>query len=636
MAVPISHALVLPDADFNLWLSAADAYLKTFERVVVVRSPEGANLNRFRDVTAVQAPGVWKNNDAVAHLRERYRVIVRVDVVKANKPADMAKVFDARIKKKDRYGETLNSDKHIDDRFVIGYPCDFRPARIVRDFNEDYNGRRHEGLDFAAAKDTGVRAVTGGTVTRINTSADYGTHVQIATFFGSQQYTLTYGFLKDVTVKLGQIVKAGDRIAKANGSEVKLIVQENGRGLAGYKLPNVIDPTNLIHWEGMRLKPTVDGLRIREEPNVNATAKGQVYTTDELEVLERHGQILRKLGNTDRWVKVFTSRSLEGYTAAWFVEAVTASQEPPIPTNLTMTGINLDFTHRLGKPAPERMKGLSWTRFVYNISRGTGSTDIEAAERLYRPIIEAYVKAGLRIILILGHQTYGEGGRFNLNNMSSEAWRQYISEFANMCREVAKRYAGRNLIGAYQIWNEQDTQPGSGSIAAVPLSANIYANMLTETIRAIRAVDNKTPIITGGHISGAGAGVQYAKATLAAMPSGVRPTGIAIHAYGLGAPGSSARYAPFGAIGTTVRAYLDVMNAPLWITEWGVLDLPNDPAADVARYATSFIANLKRYYPDKIAVAVWYAWADGMHNGYGLVDKNDKPKEPLYSEYLKA
>jgi hypothetical protein len=26
---------------------------------------------------------------------------------------------------------------------------------------------------------------------------------------------------------------------------------------------------------------------------------------------------------------------------------------------------------------------------------------------------------------------------------------------------------------------------------------------------------------------------------------------------------------------------------------------------------------------------VWYAWAQGMHNGYGLVGPDDKPRQPL-------
>jgi hypothetical protein len=85
-----------------------------------------------------------------------------------------------------------------------------------------------------------------------------------------------------------------------------------------------------------------------------------------------------------------------------------------------------------------------------------------------------------------------------------------------------------------------------------------------------------------------------------------------------------------------VRVYSQIIDAPVWITEWGVLDVPNEPPERMAKYATAFLRELKTYFTDKVAAAVWYAWADTMHNGYGLVDKNDKVKQPLYSEFMRA
>lgn len=84
---PISHALVLPDTDFLTWLRAAETYSRTFERVAIVRSPKGNDLNRYRNVTAVQVPGVWVNNDAVSHIRRVYPMVVRVDLIRAATPA---------------------------------------------------------------------------------------------------------------------------------------------------------------------------------------------------------------------------------------------------------------------------------------------------------------------------------------------------------------------------------------------------------------------------------------------------------------------------------------------------------------------------------------------------------------------
>ncbi|MBZ0275247.1 MAG: hypothetical protein K8I60_03840, partial [Anaerolineae bacterium] len=94
---------------------------------------------------------------------------------------------------------------------------------------------------------------------------------------------------------------------------------------------------------------------------------------------------------------------------------------------------------------------------------------------------------------------------------------------------------------------------------------------------------------------------------------------------------------PFGSIDDDIIEYGKIIpSAPVWITEWGVLDFPNDPAEDVATYATGFVDRVKRLYLGKVACAMWYAWADTMHNGYGLVGQNDQPKQPLYDRFLKA
>ena len=56
----ISHAFVLPDHNFYEWLAVLQPYLAKFERVsVVCVRPAGNNLNRFRNVTAVDAPLTW-------------------------------------------------------------------------------------------------------------------------------------------------------------------------------------------------------------------------------------------------------------------------------------------------------------------------------------------------------------------------------------------------------------------------------------------------------------------------------------------------------------------------------------------------------------------------------------------------
>lgn len=629
MAQPISHALVLPDKDFLVWLRATDLYTKKFERVAVVRAPTGNDLNRFRDVSAVQTPGVWVRDDALAHIRRIYPMVVRVDVIRANSPADLAAILQQRIDRNDRYGESWN-DGHLHDRFTLEWPSDARPARIVRPFDDQPpGGRKHEGIDLYAPEGTTVRAAAPGvvaTVVRQPTALGYGQYVQIASTISGESYLVTYGLLRDITVNMGQTVSVGDVLGRSSQDQMKIVVQQPGKGLSGYPLPDVVDPTMMIYWQGLRLKTTASSLRIRERAGTTYRILGQFSSSERAEPLEPHGRTLLKVGVAGQWIKLRSPQGVEGFSAAEYLIA----DETDGARAANMTGINLDLLHPLGKPDPARMKGAGWVRFPYNVSMGRGSTDLNAAYNLYAPYIERCQQAGLKIILVFSHQTYGEGAGYVWPQMTTPQWRDLTGKYANIVRQIAARFAGRGLI--YQIWNEQDT-PKEVANAAVSMPAGDYGYLLGEAVKAVRSADARATIITGGHIGGPGNGPAYARAALAA--AGAQPDGVACHSYGRGPVGS--KYSPFGAIDDDVDAYGKIIpGAPVWITEWGVLDRPNDPAGDVATYAAGFIDRLKRLYSGKVAAAAWYAWADGMHNGYGLVDQNDRPKEPLYSRFLGA
>lgn len=631
---PISHALVLPDRDFINWYRAADAYTRHFPRVVVVRSPAGNDLNRFRDITAVNAPRTWLNDDAVFHIRRIYPSVVLVDPIDADTPAELEAVLAARIRRDDRYGRTIDNGRHLDERLTIGFPSDHFPARIVQGFDARIDGGRpHEGLDIATARGENILAATDGFVSNVVTTPNisgYGQYVVMQSTFDGRSYFLTYTHLGSIQVTRGQQLGAGDVIGTAAGTAFKLVMQAPGRGRRGYRLPDVIDPTPLLHWDGLRLRTTVDGLRVRSRPGLGFSAVGQVYLSDSLVPLETHGRTLLKIGREGEWLRVRTPTGLEGFCAAWLLTASAIE----IPEGLNITGVNLDITEAEGRPAPEAMRGIGWTRFTYDVSRGTGALDLNAAERLFRPYIERYANAGQRPIVILNHQTFGET-RYNWEQMTPDLWAQHRVQFVQICREIARTYAGENIIGAYQIWNEQDTPPTLGR-AAVPMPAHEYGRLLAETIRALRASDPNVTIITGGLVSGPDNGANYINTAFLNMPSDVRPDGVAFHAYGLAAPDSPPQFRIFGSIGRAVLTYSRVLDAPVWITEWGVLDMPTESAQAVADYATSFIGNLKRFYPDRVAAAVWFAWADGQDNGYGLVSASGQPKQPLYDAFLRA
>jgi hypothetical protein len=302
--------------------------------------------------------------------------------------------------------------------------------------------------------------------------------------------------------------------------------------------------------------------------------------------------------------------------------------------------MNLDIDHPRGRPDPEVMQGIGWVRVKFNVSYNPendsyGNKDIEAAYQRYLPHLERYTKAGMKVLMVFTHQLYGEGAGFNWEDMNTPRWRELTKTYADFAKVAAGRFAEKRLVHAYQIWNEQDTSPKHAR-AAVPVPAADYAHLLERTIHAIRSVDSKTPVLTGGHTTGPQAGSQYALATLNAMPADTRPDGIAFHPYGRGSKGH--RFSNFGPLSESIDHYSTVLlGKPLWITEWGVLDHQGreDVIPDVTRYARDFMNIVREDYPGKVAACIWYAWADGMDNGFGLVDVNGKPKPGFNEKWRK-
>ena len=498
--------------------------------------------------------------------------------------------------------------------FSLQWPSTAQPQRITTPHSVDTGS-----LELYAPMGTSIIAGVAGKVIAVS-----GDSVWIA----SAQNTVAYANLRNIRVQIGRQVNAGEIIGESAGPEsIRLTVQQS------------VDPTPLlVREQSLYLTPNSDNVRLRDKP-VDGNIVGQLFVGDLLESLETREATQRKLGVQNEWLHVRMSDGTEGYTAAWLLEVDT----PNPPPAGQITGMNLDLMHPLGHPNPSRMKGIGWVRFLYNVSynpanNSYGNTDINATYSRYRPVLEQYAKAGIKVLLVCTHQTYGEGRNeyWPWKSMNSAKWRDLSAKYADILHRIAQQYAGQNLVHAYQIWNEQDTPPEL-AFAAVPVPAADYGRILADAVPAIRSADSKAQIITGGHLTGPPQGARYARTALAQMPDGVRPDGIAFHAYGRGAPRADKRYAPFGTVGEAVRIYSQVIpGAPVWITEWGVLDLPGDSPDAIAKYATNVIKDLKANYGEKVATAMWYAWAQGMHNGYGLVGENDQPRSPLYEQFLGA
>ncbi len=626
---PISHAFVLPDRDFDEWLVVLGPYLQAFPRVAVVRSPAGNNLNRFRNVTAVEAPLTWWNDSALAHIRRVYPSVVMVDVIDVASPARLRPILQRRIKQKDRYGEREAEPQHIFQRFVLEWPTSARPMRVLARFNDDEEaGALRPSLDVASAEGANVLCAAAGKV------VSTGAAIQIESLVEGRRYLTSYSGVQLARVGNGALVAAGQQLGEAAGDRLSLTVQTpatGGTSLGG--LNNLMNPREYLYIPGFRVRPTVDNLNLRALPSLYAGIIGRAYSWQLLEPQEHHGRALEKIGEDGSWLKVRSAGGVEGYAAAWYLSATAQHEGAEVFPGINPVGVNLDIFHPRGKPAPSKLGGLGWVRFGYNVSNRRGSEDINAALQRYLPLFEKYRAAGYRIVVTTSHQTYGEGKNefWPWEQMTDAKWQRLIVRFADMMHDISAQWAGRDIISAWQIWNEPDSLSG---VASVPLPARNYGLMFRDVKRAIRSADSRVQIITAGFNSGPGRGSAYARTMLRSLPDDAKPDGLAFHPYGRGVNGHP-YYSMFGHIDESIWAYSSVMpDKPLWITEWGVLDRGNDNPADIARYALSFIRYLMRQYPGRIAVMIWYAWSQGMHNGYGLVDQRGQPRPPLTQEFL--
>ena len=634
----ISHAFVLPDQDFYAWLDALSAYSAHFPRVAVVRSPAAYDLNRYRNVSAVAAPLTWFQDDPVQHIRRIYPMVVRVDVVRARTPQQLRQILGARVAADDRFGQSTSEGPHIYDRFVLDWPVASRPLQVTRRF-DPRETQRTPGIELLTSPGVPVIASASGRVTglwngRQEDGLRLGRYVQVTTPHLSGSYTVTYAGLRQVTARLNQSVDLGAVLGTTDSDRLTLVVQQPGAGTSGLRLPDVIDPLSLIYVQDLRLRATDVNLRVRSIPRLEGRIVGRVQPWDSVEPLEPHGRTLAKVGQNEQWVQLRLPDGKSGYSAAWFLEAFTRDDTVLFP-GVNPVGVNLDARHALGTPDPSRLGKLGWIRMAYNVANFRGSEDIDAALNRYLPLVERYRRAGYRLIFTLTHQTYGEGKDhfWPWHGLPDDRWQQLINGFVATVERIARQWAGRGLVDVWQVWNEQDAN--NGAPASVPVPTHHYAALLRQTSQVLRAVDSQPRIITGGHIGGPLRGAEYAREVLSQLGSAVAYLdGIAVHPYGRGTtPGPP--YAPFGHIDESVRAYVPLLpDKPLWITEWGVLDRPDDPPQEIANYATSFITHLRGRYPGRIACMIWYAWAQGMHNGYGLVDSQGRPRSPLTERML--
>ena len=263
---------------------------------------------------------------------------------------------------------------------------------------------------------------------------------------------------------------------------------------------------------------------------------------------------------------------------------------PPPPATRVQRGANIDPANGVA-PSADELHGFDLVRFAYNVSRGTGSVDLGAARALFEPVIARYRAAGITSMLVLTHQLWGEGQGFYWPRMGTYDWTRLIAGFVDYCGHVAATYRESVM---YQVWNEGD----SASEAAVGIPAEWYGRLLDEAVIAIRGKAPGAQIVSQGHVLNR---PSYWLTVRQHSRFAETLAGVCIHAYGHGPAGP---FAPFGTLEPVLARWKQVTKAPIWITEWGMLNMTPTPQ-QAADYARGFLAQANA---GGAAGAVWFAW----------------------------
>lgn len=293
-----------------------------------------------------------------------------------------------------------------------------------------------------------------------------------------------------------------------------------------------------------------------------------------------------------------------------------------------MTGINVDPRNPYGSPSAIELNGFTSARFVYNVSNYVGSTDIEAAERVYRPYISSLIDVGIIPIVVITHQTGLEGQGFDFENMTPSRWEEFRIRIVGYIQNIASRYVGNRII--WQIMNEQDSLDSTKSVVIPPVE---YGKIFNDSYAVLKAIDKNFVVITGGYNSGPDLGAKHFNSSYIKKDSSGNylADGLAFHPYGAGAGG---HFNQFGLLTDQIarwKALVPKMSSKLYITEIGLTNAEHHPEWEVAAYAKAIVST-----STTIRETLWFAWSHAMDSSYGYIAQNGTLREVLKRELTKG
>ena len=354
------------------------------------------------------------------------------------------------------------------------------------------------------------------------------------------------------------------------------------------------------------------------------------------------GRPLVLIGRTEEggWYQAVTfgEEAPSGWVNADFVEPLIDVNQlsvtwvgPPVVLGAAC-GMNIQPRHAQGwSPLPPDLGRVEWVRFPFTASP-SHFPNLDEAFAFFDPVIAAYNNQGVRVILVLTHETYGEASGWEWLEMSRADWADFTTPFVNTVEQVARHYG--EDVAAYEVWNEGDARPGDAAAVSIPPDA--YAHLLNRSAAAIRRHAPRSQVVLGGLIN---SDTRYLRAVQAALGGTLPVDAIGLHPYGRGAPSDATVFSQFGGVNSLIRAYERVApGIPLWFTKVGAIgDNSTGRWNEAARYMVDFYDYLRTDYADQIGVVIWYGWSDAMDPARrvnGLVTDAQRPKTPLYDSFF--
>lgn len=243
----------------------------------------------------------------------------------------------------------------------------------------------------------------------------------------------------------------------------------------------------------------------------------------------------------------------------------------------------------------------------------------------YQPFVDNYLQRGIKPIVVINQQTWGDGGQVPWPPYQSTSWEKYAREFGNVCGIIARRW--RDTV-IYQIGNEHDIR-GESSVFWEPQH---YALVLREAVKGIRQEAPNAVIYSHGHAGSAHKVLTYWRAVEQTYN---KPdiNAIAVHPYGqyLTAQPPPIRTGWFGNL-RDYWATVSRLDRPLVVTEIGVSE-PHGFSAEEHVHIANYMRQTYEWLSSRTDMYVWFAWSTHMR-GAGIVDHNNQPLQPTYNTFL--